>query len=73
MVEFVLTTYGRERFNEFITTVIETYHREERRPDKLTGKKVRKIILTTIQKTFLGKYYAGYSSFEEAWLRYVTA
>ena len=30
-------------------------------------------LLTIIKETFLKEYYAGYASFEEAWLRYTTA
>jgi len=73
LVDFMLTTHGRKRFNKFITTLIQKYYEEEKHPDKLTVKKVRKILLSTIKETFLADYYAGYSSFEEAWLRYVTA
>lgn len=72
LIEFVLTNYGRERFREFIDAVIQKQHQHARNIKHITEKDSKKIISDVVNTTFLHKYYAGYASFEEAWLRYIS-
>lgn len=70
LIEFFFSRYDGKKFNEFLIEFAKTFHRLAPRHDTVTPEITREIMYATIQDSFLRKDFAGYASFEEAWLRY---
>ena len=69
LVQYIFLNYGRATFLDFINIYLFEYNKLAQQKKTLSKKDGREIFKKALKQSSLNKEFAGYSSFEENWLK----